>query len=386
MTRLKDKLGMFLIRMRFKGKGNSNLKKLSRFTRSLEAWRTRVADLKRGILTGAGLHPLPKRTLLNPVFHGVRYHSQYSVSNVYFESIPGFFVTGNLYEPFTDNEMGKIPVVLKPHGHFKHGRFRQDNQQICATLARLGARVFTYDMIGYGDSTQLSHKIPNALTLQIWNSIRAVDFTINLGNSDPDHVAITGASGGGTQSFLLAAIDERITLSAPLVMVSSRFYGGCTCESGKPIHDMTTPGTNNAEIAAAFAPKPQLILSISTDWTRYVPQVEFPFIQEAYRLTGASNMVENVHITGERHDLGPSKRDATCRFIAKHFNLDINVILDPAGNIDESSNIIEDPSVMASFNDKHPRPVRALIGEDTILETLARLQVSQSSHPGNAGT
>ena len=144
-------------------------------------------------------------------------------------------------------------------------------QQRCATLARMGAVVFSYSMVGYNDSTQVPHHTPHAFTLQLWNSIRAVDFVSSLERVDAKRIAVTGASGGGTQTFMLAAVDPRMAVSCPVVMVSSDFYGGCVCESGLPVHRGAGYATNNAEIAALASPRPLLVISDGKDWTKDVP-------------------------------------------------------------------------------------------------------------------
>jgi cephalosporin-C deacetylase-like acetyl esterase len=89
----------------------------------------------------------------------------------------------------------------------------------------MGAVVFTYDMVGYGDSTQLPHDTRNVLQIQLWNSVRALDFLESLPEVDATRLGVTGASGGASQIILLAAVDPRVKASMPVVMVSSRFSG-----------------------------------------------------------------------------------------------------------------------------------------------------------------
>ena len=98
----------------------------------------------------------------------------YRVANVAFESLPGFFVTGNLYRPVQPPAPGAAHAgMLCPHGHFPGGRFRPDMQRRCAALARMGAVAFAYDMVGWGESRQVDHNHdPYVLTLQCWNSMR----------------------------------------------------------------------------------------------------------------------------------------------------------------------------------------------------------------------
>ncbi len=379
-TRLQDAYYMFLVGLKFKGKGESNLRKLAKNIKSLDDWKARASTIKQGILAGAGLSPLPKRTPLNPVIHSKREHDGYSVENVYFESIPGFYVTGNLYKPVakdgTHGGIMKHPAILKPHGHFKDARLNPDNQHICATLARAGAIVFTYDMVGYVDSTQVEHKEPRVLTFQLWNSIRALDFLEGLSDVDMTRVGTTGASGGGTQTFLLAAVDERVAFPAPLIMVSAPFFGGCSCESGLPIHKGSGYTTNNAEIAAIAAPRPHLIVSIGTDWTRMVPTREFPFINRVYALFGAHGNVENVHIPGERHNLGPSKRQAAYDFFIRRMGLEAHAasFKKADGTYGEEKNTVEDGTFMHAFDDAHPRPPDALQSGGAVLDALVNLQ------------
>lgn len=349
--------------------GDSALKAFGQTHHDRASWEKRANLIRQGIRNGMGLPAKPNFASLKPIRHSVKQMNGYTVENVAFESLPGFYVTGNLYRP--TGVTGKTAGILCTHGHLgtMDSRFREYVQQRCATLARMGAVVFVFDMLGYSDSKQCDHKIPEALKLQTLNSLRAVDFLLSLPDVDPDRVAVTGESGGGTQSFLLTALEPRIKVSVPVVMVSAHFFGGCVCESGMPIHKRPSHQTSNTEIAALAAPRPMLLVSDGKDWTKNTPNVEYPYIKNIYSYYNASDRIENVHLPTEGHDYGPSKRDAAYRFLAKQLKLDINRVLKD-GKIDESANTILDVAALEVFNAEHPRPANAAMGDDAVMALL----------------
>ncbi|MBO0721973.1 MAG: acetylxylan esterase, partial [Blastocatellia bacterium] len=232
--------------------------------RTKEEWLARADELRKQILFSAGLWPMPEKHPLKPVIFGKVEREDYTVEKVYFESLPGYYVTGNLYRPRT--AAGKLPAVLLPHGHWDYGRFENNELNSgplrAANFARQGYLAFAYDMVGYGDNTAITHRFADhnvtkrealwnvtLLGLQLWNSMRSVDFLLSLPEADPERIACTGESGGGTQTFLLMATDDRIKLSAPVNMVSFIMQGGSLCENAPNLRI----DTNNVEISALMA-------------------------------------------------------------------------------------------------------------------------------------
>ncbi len=346
------------------------LAELQKMYPNKKLWLERTEIIRKGILEGAGLNPLPEKCPLNPRYTEIRNYKGYSVQNVAFESLPGVFVTGSLYLPKKMN--GKVPGILSAHGHWSkpddYGRFREDAQKRCASLSKMGAVVFSYDMVGYGEMKDFGwiHKHPLALKQQLWNSIRALDFLLSLENIDPKRIAMTGASGGGTQTFMLAAVDGRIKVSVPVVQVSAHFFGGCVCESGMPVHKSNHHQTNNVEIAALAAPRPMMLVSDGDDWTKNTPEVEFPHIRNIYGLLQAKNKVENVHLPNDKHGYELSKRKAVYPFLAKYLKLDLKNIQDVNGEISEEGVVIEPYEMMKVFSEKKPLPGYAVLNNDGV--------------------
>ncbi len=356
--------------------GARNLVEFGKTFSNREEWQARSKRIRQGILEGAGLNPLPKRTALNAVIHSPKKMDGYSVENVYFESLPGFFVTGNLYRPLRKGSLGSFAGVLCPHGHSKEGRLAEYTQARCASLARMGAIVFSYDMVGWNqDNAHTDHRRDkNVFAYQTWNSMRALDFLLNFREVDPRRIGVTGESGGGTQTFMLTALDNRVRVAAPVVMASAHFYGGCNCESGMPIHESKTHKTNKTEIAAMAAPRPLLLVSVGGDWTKNTPKVEFPYTRKIYSLFGAANNAENFHLADEKHGYEFSKRKPVYRFFAKHLKLRLSQITGDDDEITEKHFKSLPKDKLAVFTEEHPRPKHSLDGSEACLAALRKAQ------------
>jgi len=287
---------------------------------SKDDWIARAESLRKQILFSAGLWPMPLKAPMNANIFGKADRGDFTVEKVYFESYPGFYVTGNLYRPKTIT--GKHPAVLCPHGHWTYGRFENSNLNSgparAANFARQGYLAFSYDMVGYGDSTAISHRFAdhnttrrevlwsvNLLGLQLWNSIRSLDFLLTLPEVDPERIAITGESGGGTQTFLLMAVDQRIKVAAPVNMISFHMQGGSLCENAPNLRI----DTNNVEFGALMAPRPLFLVSATGDWTKNTLTVEYPAIRAIFQLLGVEDKVAAVQMEAP-HNYNQESREA----------------------------------------------------------------------------
>jgi len=353
--------------------GAGKLNQLSKSIHSLQDWQAHADSVRRQIRAGMEMEKFPAKTPLNPKFRNKKILDGYTVEAVVFESLPGFFVTGNLYKPVGDFKNKSLAVIASPHGHWDkpddYGRFRNETQQRCAAFAKMGALVFSYDMVGFGESRQLDHHYKKVVIFQTWNTIRIIDFLLSFPEADPDRVAVTGESGGGTQTFLAAALDNRIKVSVPVVMVSAHFFGGCSCESGMPIHRTGNKVFSNVEIACLAAPRPMLLVSDGDDWTKNNPAVEFPFARRIYQLYGKESLVENTHFPNEVHDYGKNKRRAVYEFLAKHLGLNIAAIKDKNGNVSEDFITIVERKDLEYFK---PEELAGLIKGEQVYQVLVK--------------
>ncbi|WP_223255358.1 acetylxylan esterase [Flavobacterium sp. LM4] len=334
-------------------KGKERLDYLTTLYSNVADWEKRKKELKACMTMSFGLDKAPPTPKSKPLLTPKRIYKDYSVENIALEILPGVYTTGSIYKPYPLNK--KSAIILTPDGHFGDGRYRKDEQYRCAIMAKMGAIVVSYDLFAWGESLlqfpEETHRNSIASTVQVLSGIRLLDYLATIKNADVSRVGVTGGSGGGSHTMFLAALDDRITVSAPVVMVSSHFSGGCPCESGRGIH-LCGNGTNNAEISAMMAPKPQLIVSDGKDWTLAVPELEFPFIQRTYELYGKKSLVENAHFAKEGHDFGVSKRMALYLFMAKYLGLDLNKVKNEKGEIDESTCVIEPYEKLYVFGNK----------------------------------
>lgn len=380
---------------------------------SLEAWNSRRAEVLEQLAVSQGLHPKPTFAPVKPVVHGLKELDGYAIAKTYFESLPGFYVTGTLYLPRDGKPVStKRPGILCPHGHWDNGRFyhasdaetktllasgaerfesaaRNHMQARCVQLARMGCVVFQYDMIGYADSQQISFdrahrfgiKVSNpemgagkwllyspqaegmmqsTMALQTINSLQAFEFLAGRDDVDATKIAITGASGGGTQSFIAAALEPRIAAAMPAVMVSTSMQGGCTCENAC----LLRVGTGNVEIAATIAPRP-LGLTAANDWTKNIEKDGFPELQKIYDLFQAKKQVELHPFIHFPHNYNHTARVKMYGFINRVFQLGFE---EP---ILERDFELQRAEQLTVWDNEHPKPESGVEFEANLLSRWA---------------
>ena len=372
-----------------------------------EAWEKRAEYVRRQIRVACGLWPMPERPPVSATVHGRVEREGYTVDRVFFESSPGLLVTGSLYRPAEIT--GPIPTILCPHGHWAEGRFhdhgddqikrelesggevdpiggRHPLQARSVQLARMGCMVFLYDMLGYADGSSLSYELAhrfakqrpgmsspdhfglfsaqaelrclNALGLQTWNSIRTLDWILSREDCDPSRVGVTGASGGGTQTFILTSIDERVKAAFPAVMVSTAMQGGCTCENAS----LLRINTGNIEFAALAAPRP-LAMTGADDWTVDIETKGLPQLRQLYRMLGAEDAVSGQYLKFP-HNYNLRSRMLMYNFFNSAFELGFD-------SIAETTYQPLSREEATVFGDQHPAPDKSEAAEALLMRNLA---------------
>lgn len=365
------------------------------------AWAARQQEIRERVQLAAGLFPLPPKTPLHAVIHGRVERDDYTIDRVYFESFPGHYVTGNLYLPKNPPPGGLMPGILSPHGHWPNGRFmdlgadspavreqlatgaerfesgaRAFLQARCVQLARMGCAVFIYDMLGYADSVQVPHRsgrrddfvgtMPGTYGLyspmsdlrlestfgwQTWNTMRALDFLLTVPGVDPARLACTGESGGGTQTLVLAALDDRLAAAFPCVMVSTAMQGGCVCENASYLRI----NQGNVDLAAAFAPKP-MGMTAANDWTKELATKGFPDLKKVWTQLGHPDDVMATFNTHWPHNYNHVSRTTMYGFMSDHFHLGF------AKPVLEREFTVSSAADLTVWDAAHPKPSGAAVG------------------------
>lgn len=323
--------------------GHKMLTYLNTLYHDKASWQSRTECLRNEVRSLLGIdEALGMRIKATPMLSKIRRFDGYTVQNFSLETLPGVFVNGSIYAP---SRKGKHPLILMPNGHWYGGRYNKDEQIRFATLARMGAVSVSYDLFAWGESElqfgAAAHRTSLAHIMQILNGITIMEYMLTRKDIDPARIGANGGSGGGSQVVLLSLLDDRIAAACPTVNLASHFDGGCPCESGMPI-SLACGGTNNAELMAAFAPKPLCVISDGGDWTASVPELEYPYLQRVYDFYDAGSKLSNIHLANERHDFGPNKRKAVYDFFQQTFGLNDAMR-------DEQKVVVEPTEALLSF-------------------------------------
>jgi cephalosporin-C deacetylase-like acetyl esterase len=282
----------------------------------------------------AAFGPMPEKTPLNARITGTVERDEYKIENVIFESRPGFLVTANLYIP--KSRQTKMPGVVGTCGHSANGKAAETYQAFSQGLARQGYVVLIFDPIGQGERMQYvdadlkpqrgggtrehiyagnQQFLVNESfsTWRAWDGIRALDYLLTRDEVDPDHLGVTGNSGGGTATTWLCGVEHRWTMAAPSCFVTEFRRN---LENELPADTEQCPprvlalGLEHEDFIAAQAPKPVIILSKEKDYfDARGPEAAFQRLKGLYRHLGAEDQIA-LYIGPTYHGYSQENREA----------------------------------------------------------------------------
>ena len=268
---------------------------------------------------------------LNPRITGHIQGENYTIETVIFESLPGFYVTANLYRP---NKAGRYPGVLLQAGHTQEGK--PEGQRLAANLALKGFVVLAFDPVGQGEREQTyDRRVDRALAgwsvpehIQagaqslligesvaryfIWDAKRALDYLVSRPEVDPARLGAVGCSGGGALTTFIGVLDARIKAVAPACFINSYrlLFAGPDPDSEMSLPGLLSSGLDMADYVELSAPTPWLILA--TDGDYFTPAGAKLVYEEARRWFGFYGAVDKLRffVGGGPHGTPRETREA----------------------------------------------------------------------------
>ncbi len=294
---------------------------------SEEAERQR-GPLRERLSQSLGHRKLPWPPDLRARVTGVLRRPGYRIEKVVFQSLPGVWVPAHLYVP--DEVGGPAPAILFYNGHWwADSKSRPDFQAFCINMARMGFAVFSFDPFGQGERgvSARDHRRTEALLVGLsqqgiaeYETRCALDYLLARPEVDRDRVGMTGASGGGYNTWITAALDDRIAVAVPVVGTSEFFD---QIRVTRPLdwyqaneHCHFVPGliryANNHELLAMIAPRPLMIIAAAEDQSFPVGGVRavHDYGRALYGAMGAGARIGLFVDSREGHGYQQAKREA----------------------------------------------------------------------------
>lgn len=199
---------------------------------SRETWEPLRAERMEEMQDMLGLLPWPERTPLNVQVSGILDRGEFVVENVSFESLPGIYVSANLYLP--KKPRGRLPAVIYVCGHaYSPYGNKTKYQRHGISLAKNGYVAIILDSIQIAETFGLHHGVLNQempewyargyspAGIEVWNAIRAIDYLETRPEVDSERIGMTGRSGGAAMTWFTAAIDTRVKVAVPVMGIST---------------------------------------------------------------------------------------------------------------------------------------------------------------------
>lgn len=320
---------------------------------NVDDWKAQRPELQRALREMLGLEPLPPRTDLKVTVTGTLEHEEFTVEKLHFQSMPGLYVTANLYIP--KEREGPLPGVLYVCGHatrkvdgVAYGA-KTAYQRHPAWYARHGYVALIIDTVWFGEIEGEHHGTydlgrwwwwnrgytPGGV--ETWNGIRALDYLASRPEVDAERLAVTGRSGGGAYSWFISALDDRVTLTVPTAGITDLedhvldqvVAGHCDC-----MYMINTERWNFASLAALVAPRPLLLANGDVDPIFPLDGVMrvFDRTRQVYGLYNHLDRFDHLIVNAGHQDI-PPLRQGTYRWIHPHLKGEPLTAHDPADTV-----------------------------------------------------
>lgn len=322
---------------------NARKEEVSRLN-TVADWKQRQTQIKNSIWEVLG--EFPEKTPLNAKTLNIVKKPGYTMENIVYESLPGFYVTASLFIP--DKTQKKAPAILFCSGHSGIAYRRDVYQLPLLNLVKKGFVVLAIDPVGQGERLQYfdadegvskigsstkehSYPAPQAALLGqsvaryfTWDGIRGIDYLVSRKEVDPDRIGVHGLSGGGTQTAYISAVDERVVASAPACYITNftRLMESIGVQDGEQnFYHGIKKGIDHADFIEARVPKPTLVMATTADFFSIEGVYEtMEELRPVYDIFGKSDNLEFVE-DDHGHGYTQKTREAMYAFFQKHLAL-----------------------------------------------------------------
>jgi dienelactone hydrolase len=322
---------------------------------SKEQWIEQETKLRRHLLDDVVFHGWPKEWVnAEPKFEDLgvmETGAGYRIRKLRYEIVPGFYSAALLYEP--EKLEGKLPGIVNVNGHVgPPGKSVEYKQKRCINFAKHGILALNLEWFAFGElanpenahwfGAHLDLVGANAEGLFYLEMRKGLDYFANHPNVDRSRLGVTGLSGGGWQTIMLSALDERVAVSVPVAgfssmttKVAARAYGdlGDYEQNGTDLQD----GQDYTHLTAMRAPRPTLLINNAEDDCCFRGPLVKPLIYDGIRpffaLFGREDdFAYHENRDPSTHNYQLDNRLAAYRFFSEHFGLPVITSEIPVGN------------------------------------------------------
>jgi cephalosporin-C deacetylase-like acetyl esterase len=273
------------------------------------------ARLRAGFVRSIGGFP-EKKGPLNARASVVFENDEVRIERLIYDSQPGFPVTANLFVP-KQRQGRRLPVIVRIEGHTTNGRFA--GLKFSEDLARSGYMVMNIDLLGQGERIYVNNgfgsRTPtsnhyaegaglvltgaNLAGLMVYDVMRGLDYLETREEADMRRVVLTGASGGGTVTAYVTALDDRIAAAAPVSACgSARHDSGGSSDSEQVLADNVASALDVEGFATMACPRPYCVITEATPEAREITEKSFDLVRRFYAMYGAGDRLKYVPTKG----------------------------------------------------------------------------------------